>query len=249
MLQVMWNTSFSVVFIYNYLSLSQSHISASRSRLHWPHCSLHVTTQHSHFQAQTEQTRMSVAGLLSLWLFYRSHFSSPVRLVCLFCVMFSRKVDHEPPYCIFKVHMVLPLFYFASLCSSELCQSVPICPQSRGQTLSHPAPCSMHFFVLKVLWALAWVHNVMRDSDYKTLVTMLTKAHVISAVVFVVFIWRHIVLLWSYVTVQPSSVRKNGQKLWSRKYCTCLWHIRAVQGVPGSNLASVIIHSLLSSPL
>ncbi len=110
-----------------------------------------------------------------------------------------------------------------------------------------PAQCTSLCWRFYGLW-LEFTTS-LRDSDYKTLVTMLTKAHVISAVVFVVFIWHHIVLLWSYVTVQPSSVRTNGQKLCSRKYCTCLWHISAVQGVPGSNLASVIIHSLLSSPL
>ncbi len=161
MLQVMWNTSFSVVFIYNYLSLSQSHISASRSRLHWPHCSLHVTTQHSH-TSKPRQSRLECQSPVSCHCGCFTGVISPALfdLFVCFAWCFPEKSTMSHRYCIFKVHMVLPLFYFASLCSSELCQSVPICPQSRGQTLSHPAPCSMHFFVLKVLWALAWVHNV-----------------------------------------------------------------------------------------
>lgn len=149
--QFMWNTSFSeVVIIYKYLSPLESFIILQfNSPTHWPHCSLQITTQHLH-----PQTGQRLECQLPF-------VPSPVWLVCLFCVMSSRKINHEQWITYLQSSYGFATFLFCLTGSSELCQSVPICHQSCGETLSHPAPCSMHVFVSKLLWALARVHNVI----------------------------------------------------------------------------------------
>lgn len=155
--QFMWNRCFSeVVIVCKYLFLPESYISPQfNSPTHWPHCSLHITTQHLHLHTGQRLERQSPFACHS------GRFPSPIWLVCLFCVMSSRKVNHE-----LRITYIQSSYGFATLLfcitgSSELCQSVPICPQSCGETLSHPAPCSMNVFVSKLLWALARVHNVI----------------------------------------------------------------------------------------
>lgn len=158
----MWNTSFSeVVIVYKYLFPPRV---VYEPPIQFPYTLTTLFFTHNNTALTSPdrpETRMSVAFRLSPWSFYRSRFPSPIWLVCLFCLMSSRKVNHE-----LRIMNIQSSYGFATLLfcitgSSELCQSVPICPQSCGETLSHPAPCSMHVFVSKLLWALARVHNVI----------------------------------------------------------------------------------------
>lgn len=181
----MWNTSFSeVVIIYKYISPLESFIIPQfNSPTHWPDCSLHITTQHLH--PQTGQ-RLECQSPFAC---YSGHFTgvvflSPVWLVCLFCMMSSRKVNHEPWITYLQSSYGSPLSYFASLARLNYVKVSPsvLRAAERHSVTRHPAQCTSLCQSFYGLW-LEFITS-LRDSDYKTLVTMLTKAHVISAVVF-----------------------------------------------------------------
>lgn len=186
--QVMWNTSFSeVVFIYNYLSLS--HIESYIS-LQFPFTltTLFFTcnnTALTHFQPQTEQ-RLECQSPVSCHSGCFTGVISPALfdLFVCFAWCFPEKSTMSHQYRIFKVHMVSPHSYFASLARLNYVKVSPsvLGAVERHSATRHPAQCTSLCWSFYGLW-LEFITS-LRDSDYKTLVTMLTKAHVISAVVF-----------------------------------------------------------------
>lgn len=85
---------------------------------------------------------------------------------------------------ILKVHMVWPHYYFVSLARLNYVKVSPsvLGAVERHSATRHPAQCTSLCWSFYGLW-LEFITS-LRDSDYKTLVTTLTEAHVISALVF-----------------------------------------------------------------